>query len=112
MFDKLGDLLNDVLETGSIPESKKASPEADDAFFAEESPKEARTLTKAQKKAFDFFGISEDATSVQARNAYRAKLKYFHPDRHGDNPVLQKVARDKTRQTLEMWEIISSVFES
>lgn len=142
MYDKLGDLLNQVLESGEIP-LKKASPDSGDAFFDENGSggdfsgaggdsagadgetagadgeaagtdgEPARKVhpTLSQQNALDFLGISLDFNYEQAREAYRQRLKYFHPDRRGNNEVLQKVARDKTRQTIEAWKEVSSLFE-
>ena len=132
MFDKLGDLLSEVLETGELPENKADSPD----FFSreEESPqKEERaeektggqssksnpafSKTKVQaipdtvKSAFDFIGISEEADFDSAKKIYREKLMYYHPDRRNSNPVLQKVAKEKTERLLREWKTVEKWYE-
>ena len=58
------------------------------------------------KKELSFIGIPENAGFEEAKKIYREKLMYYHPDRRADNPVLQKVAKEKTARLLESWEIL------
>ena len=37
---------------------------------------------------------------------------YYHPDRRNDNPVLQKVAKEKTARLLKEWEFIEKWYDS
>ncbi|MBQ3966944.1 MAG: DnaJ domain-containing protein [Treponema sp.] len=75
------------------------------------SGRRQKKLSPAEQSALKTLGLDENTSLEEAKKAYREKLKYYHPDRHGDNPVLQKVAREKTRLVLESWEILSSFFE-
>ena len=131
MFDKLGDLLSEVLETGELPKNKADSPD----FFQnqEESPQEekasqkpnstftqihtesskpkARIIPSLVKSALDFIGISEEADFDSAKKIYREKLMYYHPDRRNSNPVLQKVAKEKTERLLKEWKTVEKWYE-
>ena len=40
------------------------------------------------------------------KKAYKERLKYFHPDKHTGNAILEKIATDKTRQVVESFELI------
>lgn len=113
MFDKLGDLLSEALEKGEIPQNKRAPADKEPgSFFTEEStpPNKKEQFTprkqipESVKKAFAFISIPEDALYDEAKKIYREKLMYYHPDRRNDNPVLQKVAKEKTAQLLREWE--------
>ena len=55
---------------------------------------------------YKVLGVSRDADQETIKKAYRDRLMYFHPEKHKDNPVLQKVANDKTRQILEAYDLI------
>lgn len=159
MYDRLGDMLHDVLESGTIPpraaaatDTQSAEKTADRAkidnntFADEKSTQSAETLTRQktgefgqsrqrtrqsarnipQKKkrqtsvfsvipaevreALAFFGLNETAGRDDAKKAYHEKLKYYHPDRHGGNAVLQKVAREKTRRVIAAWETLEQFF--
>lgn len=103
MFDKLGDLLSDALDSGIIfkQEEKQAPKEQIKPVYPPE-------IIAAFKKC----GISEDLNYPAAKQAYREKLKYYHPDGKNDNPVLQKVAKEKTENLIENWKIIEKYFET
>ena len=144
MYDRLGDMLSDALESGNFFAEEKNQKEktqeeksrkegetsqspdrekrADQSHDREEnagqtkknekiSGRRQKKLSPAEQSALKTLGLDENASLEEAKKAYREKLKYYHPDRHGDNPVLQKVAREKTRLVLESWEILSSFFE-
>ena len=144
MYDRLGDMLSDALESGNFFAEEKNQKEktqeeksrkegetsqssdreknANQSHDREESAgqtkktekipgRRPKKLSPAEQSALKTLGLDENASLEEAKKAYREKLKYYHPDRHGDNPVLQKVAREKTRLVLESWEILSSFFE-
>lgn len=127
MFDKLGDLLSEALEKGELPKSGETSQNerientfSDFNFIQKEAEKASPPPAQKTKKripagikaAFDFIGISEEADFDSAKRIYREKLMYYHPDRRNDNPVLQKVAKEKTAQLLKEWKLIESWYES
>ncbi len=131
MFDKLGDLLSEVLETGELPNNKADSPdffqkqeESPQEEKASQNPKSAFTQTKTVsskpkariipaivKSALDFIGISDEADFDSAKKIYREKLMYYHPDRRNSNPVLQKVAKEKTERLLKEWKTVEKWYE-
>ena len=157
MYDRLGDMLHDVLESGTVParsatsvgsqtaeenangaKTDKHNNFADGKTQSTEIPprqnndsgqhrqnagkpkqnaprKERRSLVYPVlptdvREALAFFGLDETASRDDAKKAYHEKLKYYHPDRHGGNPVLQKVAREKTRSVIAAWETLERFF--
>ncbi|MBQ2081594.1 MAG: DnaJ domain-containing protein, partial [Treponema sp.] len=56
-------------------------------------------------------GIETSATPDDVKKAYKEKIKYYHPDKYNDNPVLQKVATDKTRQVVESYKLLCDFLE-
>ena len=157
MYDRLGDMLHDVLESGTVSvrsatpagsqaaeetadgaetdkhnafvdgntQSAKISPRQNDDFGQHRKNTEQPNRNIPRKKrrssvysvlptdireALAFFGLDETASRDDAKKAYHEKLKYYHPDRHGGNPVLQKVAREKTRSVIAAWETLERFF--
>lgn len=141
MFDKLGDLLSKALEKGELPKSEKDSqnesfenPLSDFSFInkdsakeepdfqkkEQENPKKAykfpaspqkKLLPESIKNALDFLGISDEADFDSAKKIYREKLMYYHPDRRNSNPVLQKVAKEKTERLLKEWSLLEKWYK-
>lgn len=117
MYDRLGDMLSDALESGNFFAERAAA----EPSVADESPAKAEKQAPVRRlpekmssrllAACKVLELDGNAGAEEAKKAYHKKLKYYHPDRHGDNPVLQKVARDKTRQVLEAWETLRPFFE-
>lgn len=135
MFDKLGDLLSEALEKGEIPktvQSKEFSPSSTKSetiqqtfsgfSFIQDQNKSSETkkntvspspkIPADVKTAMDFIQIPKEADFDNAKKIYREKLMYYHPDRRNDNPVLQKVAKEKTARLLKEWEIIEKWYDS
>lgn len=128
MYDRLGDLLNETLESGEIKfihiEDKDEVPveaaPVKDAHTEEESPssfkqrKEPakkkrivyRKLTPELERQYRILDITVSATLEEVKKAYKEKIKYYHPDKHEGNLVLKKVATDKTRQVVEAYNAI------
>ncbi|WP_191016309.1 J domain-containing protein [Treponema zioleckii] len=81
--------------------------------FEHFSVNKKKSLPQNVKDAFKFLGIPEDTTFDEAKKTYREKLVYFHPDKwnkEDTNPVLQKIAREKTQKILECWQVVESWF--
>lgn len=126
MYDKLGDLLNAALDSGFILGEKKRgfSPnnEEQSKILDEKSekPKEesfqkendVAPIPENVRKAFSKIQIPPESDFESAKKIYREKLKFYHPDRRNDNPVLQKVAKEKTEQLLSSWKIIENYFKN
>lgn len=53
---------------------------------------------------YDILGISKNATFEEIRRAYRAQIKFFHPDVFQENPEIAKI---KTLQLNEAYSILS-----
>ena len=132
MFDKLGDLLSEVLEKGELTKTKADSPDffqkqeespqkeekasqepkkAEAQFNPASSKQKVRIIPAIVKSALDFIGISEEADFDSAKKIYREKLMYYHPDRRNSNPVLQKVAKEKTERLLREWKTVEKWYE-
>lgn len=90
MYDKLGDLLNEALESGEIytKEQLDAAPEV--------------------KAAFESFGISMNFTYEEAKKLYHEKLQFYHPDKNKTN----NSAREITEKLIKDWKIISDYYET
>jgi len=114
MYDRLGDLLNEALENGSIPQSATAdsdtssSPDTGSTGTAqpEDSPPPAVPADTAA--AFKFLGLPVTASLDECRKAYKTKLKRYHPDNNSDNPVVQKVASRKTDELVQAFSTVSA----
>lgn len=120
MYDKLGELLSDALDSGFIPpkeeKQKKTEKPEQKAALQKDKIKEEKTklrpLPENVKAAFNKAQIPESSTFDEARKIYREKLMYYHPDRRNENPVLQKVAKEKTEILLENWKIIEEYYKA
>lgn len=127
MYDKLGDLLNAVLDSGFILGEKKRGSSPNNEEKSKNSEEKTSGKTKKEssqkennvvpipenvKKAFSKIQIPEESDFETAKKIYRKKLKFYHPDRRNDNPVLQKVAKEKTEQLLSSWKIIENYFRN
>ena len=121
MYDKLGDLLHAALDSGFILREKKHnfsanqkenSKENSKETFDENHKKEKSDIPENVKTAFSKLQIPKESDFKSAKKIFREKLKFYHPDRRNDNPVLQKVAKEKTEQLLICWEIIETYFKS
>jgi DnaJ-domain-containing protein 1 len=154
MYDRLGDLLNETLEAGTVKfiridkagnisqagldevnafsdasgDSKNSNPSSatketssasqnardsknDDYHAKQQSKKQYviyKKITPEIERCYRLLDITVSASLEDIKKAYKEKLKYYHPDRHADNPVLLKVATDKTRQVVEAYKMLIS----
>src|SRR5574344_2159727 len=124
MYDRLGDLLNETLEAGTVKfiriDRDGAVSEAKDIPGTIDEPAAGaarpaargkqrtvyKKITPEIERCYRLLGITVSATLEDIKKAYKEKLKYYHPDRHADNPVLLKVATDKTRQVVEAYKML------
>jgi DnaJ-domain-containing protein 1 len=136
MYDKLGDLLSSALESGEIPRKKDSAASASAAAEEEIPPsvhngtrtKITRILSGEKKlrkgeiihsyntaavfpdyvaRSYAVLEIETDASEDEIRNAYRAKLKIFHPDMNSSNETIQKIAKQKTSEIIKAYEILT-----
>lgn len=52
---------------------------------------------------YEILGVKENASSEEIKKAYREKVKQYHPDQYGDNP-LKDLAEDKLREVNEAYD--------
>ena len=117
MYDKLGDLLSAALDSGFILGEKKHGlssnqKENSKEIFEANLKKKKSDIPENVKTAFSKLQIPEESDLKSAKKIFREKLKFYHPDKRNDNPILQKVAKEKTEQLLICWEIIETYFKS
>jgi DnaJ-domain-containing protein 1 len=135
MYDRLGDLLSSALESGEIPRKTdpEISVPAPERKKPDSSVKERRKTTGTRiifgkkdirkgevihayqstvslpdyvARSYAVLGIKENATEEQIRNAYRSKLKIFHPDSNAGNGTIQKIALQKTSEIIEAYKTV------
>ena len=131
MYDRLGDLLNETLEAGEVRFIKVEPPSdehipgetpADQKRERQETDRAADRLNKPKKKkrtaviykkisdetnrAFHVLGLNPTINKEEVKKAYKEKLKAFHPDRYDSNPVMKKIATDKTREVVGAYDTI------
>lgn len=70
-----------------------------------------KKLTPEVVQAYKVLEISTDCSLDEIKRAYKDKIKYFHPDRYSGNPVLLKIATEKTRQLVDAYKVISMFLE-
>ncbi|MBP5175626.1 MAG: DnaJ domain-containing protein [Treponema sp.] len=70
-----------------------------------------KKLTPELERAYRLLGIETSANADDVKKAYKEKIKYYHPDKYNENPVLQKVATDKTRQIVEAYKQLCEFLE-
>lgn len=63
-------------------------------------------ITAEKKAAYALLGVDAGAGEKEVKAAYRAKLKMFHPDENSSNPVVQKVAKQKTIEVMEAYRLL------
>ena len=70
-----------------------------------------KKITPELARAYRLLAITFSATTEDVKKAYKEKIKYYHPDRHTVNAVMQKIATDKTRQVVEAFTLIMKFLE-
>lgn len=70
-----------------------------------------KKITPELARAYRLLGITFSATTEDVKKAYKEKIKYYHPDHHTVNAVMQKIATDKTRQVVEAFTLIMKFLE-
>ena len=69
-----------------------------------------KKITPEVERACRLLDITASANQDDVKKAYKEKLKYFHPDKYDKNPVLKKVATNKTRMIVEAYELLMKSF--
>jgi hypothetical protein len=102
MYDKLGDMLSDYLETGRMPPPRKQP---------DDSPGESVTARRVEHPApkekkipeylvgdfyeLGFVNLSVTPKLSQVKKKYRALMKSLHPDMSGGVPATSEIAGKK-----------------
>lgn len=122
MYDKLGELLSEALESGnffyenpySAQNTQQKSYEKekiiDPVQKEKKSPHKNKILlenagTEIQKAA-EIIGITDEMSLEDAKKQFRKKLMRFHPDKNADNETMRKITKEKTEQILSNWKIL------
>lgn len=67
---------------------------------------EYRRITPEVERAFKLLGVTQDSGAEQVKDAYRAKLKRFHPDYNSASETLRAVAGQKTDEVVKAYHLI------
>ena len=80
---------------------------AEEKVRKDEKPVIYKYIPPEIERAFRVLGIGINAEAEEIKKAYKEKIKYYHPDRHGNNAVMYKVSTDKTREVVEAYNLIA-----
>lgn len=93
MYDRLGDMLSQVLDTGILPPPVPAAG----------TQKTAAQIPAHIQKAFSQLEISADDSYEKAHTRYREKLQQYHPDKFEQNNSGKDFAVQKTKEIINAW---------
>ena len=139
MYDRLGDLLNATLKSGQVKFKKKVNYSKKEISFEEKKLEEnfsneninknknkteqknqssplknknsyLKKITPEVERACRLLDITASANQNDVKKAYKEKLKYFHPDKYDENPVLKKIATNKTCMIVEAYKLLMKSF--
>lgn len=131
MYDKLGELLSEALESGNFFYEKQSSAQNTQQKSYEKekiidsvqekkknphekSPHKNKILLKNAgteiQKAAEIIGITDEMSLEDAKKQFRKKLMRFHPDKNADNETMRKITKEKTEQILSNWKIFEEWF--
>lgn len=126
MYDKLGELLSEALESGnffyenpySAQNTQQKSYEKekiiDPVQKEKKNPHKNKILLKNAgteiQKAAEIIGITDEMSLADAKKQFRKKLMRFHPDKNADNETMRKITKEKTEQILSNWKILEEWF--
>ena len=126
MYDKLGELLSEALESGnffyenpySAQNTQQKSYEKekiiDSVQEEKKNPHENKILLKNAgteiQKAAEIIGITDEMSLEDAKKQFRKKLMRFHPDKNADNETMRKITKEKTEQINSNWKILEEWF--
>lgn len=126
MYDKLGELLSEALESGNFFYEKQSSAQntqqksyekekiIDSVQEEKKNPHENKILLKNAgteiQKAAKIIGITDEMSLEDAKKQFRKKLMRFHPDKNADNETMRKITKEKTEQILSNWKILEEWF--
>ncbi len=128
IYEELGKLLNQTLESGQIKFVKVDNPLTEELLKEANSnadqnkPKEKKQSKKSTgpsiyksfqidaklEASLKILGCNINSTDEEIKKAYKEKIKYFHPDNYDNNEIVKNIATKKTAQILEAYEYILS----
>lgn len=133
-YDKLGDMLNDVLKTGKIPEREKTVESEKKEEIKKEPQNEESVKNKGQEKEFSdknsnktnnkidkgvykfihlykLFNLNPDNCTLEdLKTSYRKLIKKYHPDNYDSRfPEMRKAAEKKTKELVEAYQVLSKL---
>lgn len=102
-------------------EKSAKSGESGNSMGQESKPKQGQAtvihaangeiLDPAVAAACRLLGVTPDVTEEELKSAYRQKLMYYHPDKHGQNEIMKKVATNKTMQVIDAYNLLMERFK-
>ncbi len=126
MYDKLGELLSEALESGNFFYENQSSAQntqqksyekekiIDSVQEEKKNPHKNKILLKNAgteiQKAAEIIGITDEMSLEDAKKQFRKKLMRFHPDKNADNETMRKITKEKTEQILSNWKILEEWF--
>ena len=126
MYDKLGELLSEALESGNFFYENQSSAQntqqksyekekiIDSVQEEKKNPHKNKILLKNAgteiQKAAEISGITDEMSLEDAKKQFRKKLMRFHPDKNADNETMRKITKEKTEQILSNWKILEEWF--
>ncbi len=65
-----------------------------------------KKLSPELEHAYKVLDVPFYATKEEIKKAYKEKLLYYHPDKHSDNAVIEKVATKKTSEIILAYNLL------
>ncbi|GMO49481.1 MAG: hypothetical protein Pg6C_12100 [Treponemataceae bacterium] len=116
MYDKLGDMLNDFLETGKMPPPRFRA-ESPDAEIAPESAPVSRDAPRIPEYliidfyTLGFVNLAETPALSLVKEKYRALAKSLHPDTRAET-LSDSEERQRMTRLIEAFKQISNWYHS
>lgn len=131
IYDKLGDLINDSIQKGFIPNEKSGNDtstahekkfvkrnETDESIikstvFTQDIPLKLKDTTNDKKtvECLELLNSLDCVTMDEVRKNYRILLKKYHPDSVPDLPKVQETAKTKTMRIMEAFSYVENAFK-
>ncbi len=105
MYDRLGDILSQSLESGILNKKGKS-----DAKKASEAQVLEVIIPDSIRQNLKILELEQDATYTSAKKAFHEKLKEIHPDTRNEKSS-EKKAGVQTEKLLADWHTIDSWYE-
>jgi hypothetical protein len=109
---------SDIRRAQRILNGNRARPRGSVIHTGSEDSSRIRTFAArelvvpdAVRSAFDVLGVPSSSSVQTVHDAYRTRLKYYHPDSNISNETVQKIAKEKTQQLNEAYSIVTAWLE-